>query len=74
MRNDKRLSVFAAILAVIEEAPAAISKLARTQMVSAFTQKIETPRDGENTHFAGTNELRANSHIFWWGMRSEAAQ
>jgi hypothetical protein len=75
MRSDEKVSIVSSVLAVLEGGPTTLSDVARTQIVSAFTEKIKIPHYGGYEHFERTNELEENSHIiFRWRMRTEVAE
>ena len=75
MRSDEKVSVISSILAVLEGGPKTLSDIARTQIVSALTEKIKIPHYGGYEHFERTDEVGDNSHIiFRWSTRTEVAE
>ncbi|HEX6521439.1 MAG TPA: DUF5988 family protein [Streptosporangiaceae bacterium] len=75
MLSDEKASVISNVLAVLEGGPTTLSDVARTQIVSAFTEKIKIPHYGGYEHFERTNELQENNHIiFRWRTRTEVAE
>lgn len=66
------------ILAVLEGGPSSLSEELRTQVVSAYTQKIKVPYYGGHEHFERISELEENvlaeQIIFRWTMRTELAE